>query len=1267
MGSISPANEREGFSIQEEGVAVPTSPSSTSIFSDIEGNQTRPSRPVPPPPLPPLLPPPPLPPPLLPGLGDPAGGDLRKKVRRFFWKTIPEEQVKGRDNVWTQGQAQQHYQIDVQTVEELFGQNDSQSDSTPTRGGKLRSSFRETREEVSILDTKRGMNIGIFLKQFKRSNQTLVDDIRSGNSEPYGAEPLRELLKMLPETEEVKKLAAYRGDVSKLSLADSFMYQLIQLPSYTVRIESMLLKEEFPGACEAIKRDIHTLRSATRELMCCEELHAVLHLVLQAGNILNAGGYAGNAVGFKLSSLLSLADTRANKPGMNLLHFVALEVQKKGKKLLEFPVKLTHVPAAARISLEMLDGELQWMMTRTRSLEDSVQTDTVLLQQLDDFLQCATSSLCSLRDERQQLKKEGSELIDFFCEDRETFRLDDCFSIFHTFCSKFTNAVKENMEREAKEAARCRRVQEMEEKKRHSWAGGEKVGGAFKLRYVAATSQLNEAGLLMELLTFNSCPRSSLNSSQSSLGRSGSLRRFRNTPSSSPFIAAERELSMFLASPDRKVIQKRGRADARTVFSSASPESGLRSLELSPQTGPQSPRVRMLGFTENQQPQIDQMEPQAPSSPPKTSCNPKNTNSDHTTTTYLRCDATQTPVDTVNTTVKPTSDSNQQFGHNNNSSKDPQFGIWGETTGTNEADQDSSDEKLEPSTPTLGKMSVVIKTCTLIRELRVFSNIPSKEHHTGHQQDDMAITDVEEDRVDKSRVEKEQNNPQTGNAQGSETYPSSSPREEEDRQEEKVVVWCVTGVCEAAAEFTHADNTHTEAEKDQCCSDNQGGNQQASSSPAHCTPSEPQPANEKPVPVPISSQPVPVSRCDDLSIQGSSHRWFPAEPLSASEAPALTTDASEEDKESASQGGEPEGSTNENRDVETVPEKSTDKSSKNKTASCHTNGKTASYTNAKPELATSTQPSTKYLPNSKPQATSTPNTSPSNANKSKSVQTLTTFEKEDLRRVVSVSRTRRGTPSLEKCPEKPSGVRRGSTPTSLNRSSIRRGERPSTAPSSRRSSINKTPDPKDSKVQKVSGTQTPAREQGLQRKPSIRKTLAKPKPQPEERMCRATLRALGQAGDGGGGGGGGGSVSAPATPLHKATTPSSPLPGFARNTAASSFRKNHTTLSPPHSPHTGSYSSPKSPPKTTSSPISPRGTSPFTRTGSQRMSGTSRLSDVLSRTPVKMSPNIRSPPCSPLHDSLTPPKAPRQNDSGSFPEKSAHSRDLDKGTRPSWR
>lgn len=37
-----------------------------------------------------------------------------------------------------------------------------------------------------------------------RSNEAIIEDIRHGNSESFGAEPVRELLKLLPETEEVR-------------------------------------------------------------------------------------------------------------------------------------------------------------------------------------------------------------------------------------------------------------------------------------------------------------------------------------------------------------------------------------------------------------------------------------------------------------------------------------------------------------------------------------------------------------------------------------------------------------------------------------------------------------------------------------------------------------------------------------------------------------------------------------------------------------------------------------------------------------------------------------------------------------------------------------------------------------------------------------------------------------------------------------------------------------------------------------------------------
>ncbi|KAG5845251.1 hypothetical protein ANANG_G00136810 [Anguilla anguilla] len=456
---------------------------------------------------PPLPPPPPPPPPSLPrphrpstGSGNPVPGQRKKKrVRSFFWKTIPEEKVRAKPNIWTLAtRQQQQYQIDVRTIEELFGQQEeARSSGGLSRGDRSKDSIKETKKEICILDSKRGMNVGIFLKQFRKSNQAIVEAIRFGKSAPFGPEPLRDLLKLLPDEDEVRArpfLAAgaecslflhlseeapsVPGRRRLLSLADSFVYLLIQVPSFDLRIEAMVLKEEFVPLSSVMSKEIDIMRTAMKELMSCEELHAILHLVLQAGNIMNAGGYAGNAVGFKLSSLLSLADTKANKPGMNLLHFVALEAQKKDKHLLKFPEKLVHVQSAARMSLESVEAEFQSLHSRTQSVEAKVQKDGELKLQLDEFLQSWSRVLEDLKKRRTDLRQEGNALIDFFCEDKDTVKLDDCFRIFQDFCLKFKKAVQDNWERELKEATKQRRLRELEEK-RHSWAGNADQGGGF--------------------------------------------------------------------------------------------------------------------------------------------------------------------------------------------------------------------------------------------------------------------------------------------------------------------------------------------------------------------------------------------------------------------------------------------------------------------------------------------------------------------------------------------------------------------------------------------------------------------------------------------------------------------------------------------------------------------------------------------------------------------------------------------------------------------
>ncbi|KAM9329735.1 FH2 domain-containing protein 1 [Gastrophryne carolinensis] len=514
--------------------------------------------PVPPPAPPPPPPPPPPPfqhngihsvPPPPPGAPPPPfwqhgshghGNNKKKRMRSFFWKTIPEEQVKGKTNLWTMAARQHQYQIDTKTIEELFGQQEDSQPGVLQRNGSTRSSFREPKDEVSILDSKRSMNIGIYLKQFKKSSEDIIDDIRKGKCELYETEALQELLKLTPEAEEVKKLKAFNGEITKLCLADSFMYMLIQVPNYYLRIEAMVLKKEFSPSFSSLSKDIMVIRLATKELMSCEQLHSILYLVLQAGNIMNAGGYAGNAVGFKLSSLLRLADTRANKPGMNLLHFVALEAQKKDVALLTFSERLQHVNEAARLSTENIEAEFHLLATKTKTLKDQIKKDLELEQQIEDFLQIAVKELKELDKKRLDLQKEGHALIDFFCEDRETMKLDECFQIFRDFCDKFNKAVKENKEREMQDLRQKQKLKELE-LRRQSWISGEN-GGIGRSSSESDVELLTKNGLEEFLPFLQQRP-------QSPLSRTSSTRRSRLSLG----VTADRELQKYLEAPQEQI------------------------------------------------------------------------------------------------------------------------------------------------------------------------------------------------------------------------------------------------------------------------------------------------------------------------------------------------------------------------------------------------------------------------------------------------------------------------------------------------------------------------------------------------------------------------------------------------------------------------------------------------------------------------------------------------------------------------------------------
>lgn len=57
--------------------------------------------------------------------------------------------------------------------------------------------------KVTLLDPKKSMNVNIFLKQFRKSNDVIIDQIKQGDARALGVEKLKGLLKILPQQDEV--------------------------------------------------------------------------------------------------------------------------------------------------------------------------------------------------------------------------------------------------------------------------------------------------------------------------------------------------------------------------------------------------------------------------------------------------------------------------------------------------------------------------------------------------------------------------------------------------------------------------------------------------------------------------------------------------------------------------------------------------------------------------------------------------------------------------------------------------------------------------------------------------------------------------------------------------------------------------------------------------------------------------------------------------------------------------------------------------------
>nr|CAD7454482.1 unnamed protein product [Timema tahoe] len=202
-------------------------------------------------------------------------------------------------------------------------------------------------------------------------------------------------------------------------------------------------KEEFSARTSELRPQLTSLVDICDDLMHNAALRDFLALILQLGNYLNAGSYAGNAVGFRLNALPKLLDTRANKPRFTFLHYIVEEAQKSSKDALSFITELSYLHNVARLSVEGLEEDVRVLVKEIRQLNEKLKVDQHgIYPHFQEFLEVALKEVDDLENLAAKVRESWIKLAIHFCEDPLKFQPEECFKLFSDFFTKIKQTIK---------------------------------------------------------------------------------------------------------------------------------------------------------------------------------------------------------------------------------------------------------------------------------------------------------------------------------------------------------------------------------------------------------------------------------------------------------------------------------------------------------------------------------------------------------------------------------------------------------------------------------------------------------------------------------------------------------------------------------------------------------------------------------------------------------------------------------------------------------
>lgn len=367
------------------------------------------------------------------------------------------------------GEPQIAPEFDVSELETLFS---ATVPKPADKSGGRRKSVGSKTDKVHLIDLRRANNTEIMLTKVKMPLPDMMAAVLAMDESVLDVDQVENLIKFCPTKEEMELLKGYTGDMDNLGKCEQYFLELMKVPRVESKMRVFSFKIQFGSQISEFKKSLNTVNSACDEVRNSTKLKEIMKKILYLGNTLNQGTARGSAVGFKLDSLLKLADTRASNNKMTLMHYLCKVLASKTPALLNFHLDLGSLEPATKIQLKSLAEEMQAIIKGLEKVrqelvasESDGPVSEVFRKTLKEFIAIAETEVTSVTNLYSTVGRNADALALYFGEDPARCPFEQVTVTLLNFVRLFRKAHEENCKQAELEKKKAEKEAEMENAK----------------------------------------------------------------------------------------------------------------------------------------------------------------------------------------------------------------------------------------------------------------------------------------------------------------------------------------------------------------------------------------------------------------------------------------------------------------------------------------------------------------------------------------------------------------------------------------------------------------------------------------------------------------------------------------------------------------------------------------------------------------------------------------------------------------------------------